>query len=53
MRAIQEREERAAIKRVAAQSGTQKATLGDLFSSDALSKLRGGGGNQGSSSSEE
>jgi small subunit ribosomal protein S1 len=43
MRAIQEREERAAIKRVAAQSGTQKATLGDLFSSDALSKLRGGG----------
>ncbi len=51
MRAIQEREERAAIKRVAAQSGTQKATLGDLFSSDALSKLRGG--NQGSSSGED
>jgi small subunit ribosomal protein S1 len=52
MRAIQEREERAAIKRVAAQSGTQKATLGDLFTSDALSKLRGGG-NQGSSSGED
>jgi len=49
MRAIQEREERAAIKRVAAQSGTQKATLGDLFSSDALSRLRGGGGTSGSS----
>ncbi|HTO06253.1 MAG TPA: 30S ribosomal protein S1, partial [Myxococcota bacterium] len=47
MRAIHEREERAAIKRVAAQTGTQKATLGDLFSSDALSKLRGGG-SQGS-----
>jgi small subunit ribosomal protein S1 len=48
MRAIQEREERAAIKRVAAQSGTQKATLGDLFSSDALSKLRGGGSSSSS-----
>ena len=48
MRAILEREERAAIKRVAAQSGTQKATLGDLFSQDALSRLRGGGGSSGS-----
>jgi small subunit ribosomal protein S1 len=48
MRAIQEREERAAIKRVAAQTGTQKATLGDLFSSDALSKLRGGGSSSSS-----
>jgi small subunit ribosomal protein S1 len=47
MRAILEREERAAIKRVAAQTGTQKATLGDLFSQDALSKLRGGGGSSG------
>jgi len=43
MRAILEREDRAAIKRVAAQTGTQKATLGDLFSQDALSRLRGGG----------
>jgi small subunit ribosomal protein S1 len=52
MRAIADREERAAIKRVAAQSGTQKATLGDLFSSDALSKLRGGssGGSSGEGS---
>jgi small subunit ribosomal protein S1 len=48
MRAILEREERAAIKRVAAQTGTQKATLGDLFSQDALSRLRGGGGSSGS-----
>ncbi len=47
MRAILEREDRAAIKRVAAQTGTQKATLGDLFSQDALSKLRGGGGSSG------
>jgi len=49
MRAIQEREERAAIKRVAAQSGTQKATLGDLLNPDALSKLRGGGSSSSSS----
>jgi small subunit ribosomal protein S1 len=41
MRAIQEREERAAIKRVAQQSSTEKATLGDLLSQDALSQLRG------------
>jgi small subunit ribosomal protein S1 len=45
MRAIHEREERSAIQRVAQQSGTQKATLGDLFSQDALSQLRGGGSN--------
>jgi len=53
MRAILEREDRAAIKRVAAQTGTQKATLGDLFSQDALSRLRGGSGSSGSSDSNE
>ncbi len=40
MRAIEEREERSAIQRVARQAGTEKATLGDLLSQDALSQLR-------------
>jgi small subunit ribosomal protein S1 len=43
MRAVQDREERAAIQRVAQQSGTEKATLGDLLSKDALAQLRRGG----------
>jgi small subunit ribosomal protein S1 len=52
MRAILERADRAAIKRVAVQTGTQKATLGDLFTQDALSKLRGGGSNDSNDSNE-
>jgi len=43
MRAVGDREERAAIQRVAQQSGTEKATLGDLLSKDALAQLRRGG----------
>ncbi len=42
MRAIGEREEREAIARGSAQSRTQKATLGDQFSTEMLERLRGG-----------
>ena len=40
MRAIHDREERAAIERVASQSRTQSATLGDLLSKEDLGRLR-------------
>ncbi|MEM7234088.1 MAG: S1 RNA-binding domain-containing protein [Planctomycetota bacterium] len=43
MRAVHDREEREAIKRVAQQSRSQTATLGDLFSQEDLSRLSGGG----------
>ncbi len=39
MRALEERESRQAIERVAQQSRTQTATLGDLFSEEALARL--------------
>ena len=42
MRAVHDREERAAIERLAQQSRTEKATLGDLLSRDALDQLTGG-----------
>ena len=40
MRAVHDREERAAIERVAAQSRSQSATLGDLLSKEDLGRLR-------------
>ena len=43
MRAIHDKEEREAIQRVARQSRTQTATLGDQLSAELLEKLRGGG----------
>ncbi|MCE2391209.1 MAG: 30S ribosomal protein S1 [Proteobacteria bacterium] len=42
MRAVHDREQRAAIQRVAKQAGSEKATLGDLLSRDALDQLTGG-----------
>ncbi len=41
MRAVHDREERKAIDRVAAQSRSQSATLGDLLSREALDRLGG------------
>ena len=45
MRAIADREEREAIQRVAQQSRTQKATLGDQMSAELLERLRRGSDN--------
>ena len=45
MRAVHDREQRAAIQRVAKQASSEKATLGDLLSRDALDHLTGGDSN--------